>query len=214
MLFEWLLMYLRRTRVILRISDAVRMALPKTREIDIEGCPPLKDKKFILVTAHRRESFGEPFRNICLAIKEIVDQTPDIEVIYPVHLNPNVQKPVQEILSSHPRIHLLKPLSYLPFLKLMNACHLVLTDSGGLQEEAPSLNKPVLVMREVTERPEGIEAGVIRLVGTEREQIVKHTVALLQDPQRYEQMANAANPYGDGYACQRIVTYLESVLTK
>ena len=168
--------------------------------------------KLILVTGHRRESFGEGFRNICLALKEIAKDRHDIKIVYPVHLNPNVQKPVRDILSDIPNIYLIGPLDYEPFVYLMEKAYLILTDSGGIQEEAPSLGKPVLVMRNVTERPEGIEAGVVKLVGTDKERIVAETQGLLDNREAYEEMARAANPYGDGKAAERIVDILEEVL--
>lgn len=168
--------------------------------------------KLILVTGHRRESFGEGFRNICLALKEIAKDRHDIKIVYPVHLNPNVQKPVRDILSDIPNIYLIGPLDYEPFVYLMEKAYLILTDSGGIQEEAPSLGKPVLVMRNVTERPEGIEAGVVKLVGTDKERIVAETEILLDDKKAYEEMARASNPYGDGKAAERIVDILEEVL--
>jgi len=168
--------------------------------------------KLILVTGHRRESFGEGFKNICLALKEIAKDRHDIKIVYPVHLNPNVQKPVRDILSDIPNIYLIEPLDYEPFVYLMEKAYLILTDSGGIQEEAPSLGKPVLVMRNVTERPEGIEAGVVKLVGTDKERIVAETEVLLDDKKAYERMAQASNPYGDGKAAERIVNILENVL--
>jgi len=168
--------------------------------------------KLILVTGHRRESFGEGFKNICLALKEIAKDRHDIKIVYPVHLNPNVQKPVRDILSDIPNIYLIEPLDYEPFVYLMEKAYLILTDSGGIQEEAPSLGKPVLVMRNVTERPEGIEAGVVKLVGTDKERIVAETEILLDDKKAYEKMAQASNPYGDGKAAERIVDILEEVL--
>ena len=193
--------------------DAVHLALPKARQATIEGLPDLSGRRMVLVTAHRRESFGDSFRDMCWAIRDIVEQFDDVDVVYPVHLNPNVQGPVHEILGDHPRIHLLRPLPYLPFLRLMSEAHIVLTDSGGLQEEAPSLDKPVLVMRELTERPEGVHAGVLRLVGTSRSGIVSGATELLSDDATYEDMAGRANPYGDGRAAERIVKYLEDDLT-
>ena len=164
----------------------------------------LETKKLVLVTAHRRENFGEPLENICRAIKEIALRS-DVEIVYPVHLNPNVQEPVNRILKDVPRITLLPPLDYLPLVHLMKHAKLILTDSGGLQEEAPSLGVPVLVLREVTERPEGIQVGALKLVGTETGHIVEEAGRLLDDPSAYMAMAKAANPYGDGHAAQRIV---------
>jgi UDP-N-acetylglucosamine 2-epimerase (non-hydrolysing) len=166
-----------------------------------------RDKKAVLVTGHRRESFGAGFREICEALRAIASRG-DVEVIYPVHLNPNVQGPVKEHLTGCPAIHLLPPLDYLPFVYLMTRAHLILTDSGGIQEEAPSLGKPVLVMREKTERPEAVEAGTVRLVGTESREIVSATNTLLDDNAAYQTMSRAHNPYGDGKAAGRIVERL------
>ena len=167
-----------------------------------------RNKKIILVTAHRRENFGAPLFEICQALKEIAARYPDLQIVYPVHLNPNVQQVVQAELGAIPNVTLLEPLDYLPLVQLMKASHLVLTDSGGLQEEAPGLGKPVLVLREVTERPEGVEAGTVKLVGTDKERIVTETVKLLEDQKEYDRMARAVNPYGDGKASQRIVQSL------
>ncbi len=164
----------------------------------------IDDREMVLITGHRRESFGTGFENMCQAIRTVADQHPDVEFVYPVHLNPNVQQPVNAILGNHPRIHLIAPLSYEPFVWLMNRATVVLTDSGGIQEEAPSLGKPVLVMRENTERPEGVEAGNAKLVGTSQEKIISELTTLLQDPALRDIMANVANPYGDGNACQKI----------
>ena len=161
----------------------------------------------MLVTGHRRESFGEGFENICQALAELAARG-DVEVVYPVHLNPNVQEPVRRVLGGAARVHLLPPLDYVPFIHLMRRAHLVLTDSGGIQEEAPSLGKPVLVMRETTERPEAVEAGTVRLVGTDRARIVGEAARLLDSPQAYEAMSRAHNPYGDGKAAHRIAERL------
>lgn len=170
----------------------------------------IKGLKVILVTGHRRESFGEGFENICQAIREVADAFSDVAFVYPVHLNPNVRAPVNRILVGHPRIHLIEPLSYAPFIWLMDRALIVLTDSGGVQEEAPSLGKPVLVMRETTERPEGITAGNALLVGVRQEQIVEALAQLLRNPERRSAMAAVNNPYGDGQAAKRIVDILES----
>lgn len=161
-------------------------------------------RKLILVTGHRRESFGQGFENICMALRELAARD-DVEIVYPVHLNPNVQEPVGRILGDCPRAHLIAPLDYLPFVYLMKRCHLILTDSGGIQEEAPSLGKPVLLMRDTTERPEGVDVGAVRLVGTDTSEIVTQTLRLLDSQSEYQTMANAGNPYGDGLAAQRIV---------
>lgn len=166
------------------------------------------DKKLILVTGHRRENFGEGFKNICRALKLIAVEHSQAEIVYPVHLNPNVQDPVREYLSDVDAIHLIPPLDYLPFVYLMNRAHIVLTDSGGIQEEAPSLGKPVLVMRETTERPEAVEAGTVKLVGTSAERIVENVALLLDDPDHYDVMSRVQNPYGDGQACRRILEFL------
>lgn len=164
-------------------------------------------KKLLLVTAHRRENFGQSFEDICLALKELASPG-DVEIIYPVHLNPNVQEPVNRVLKNVAHITLLPPLDYLPFVHLMKRATLILTDSGGIQEEAPALGKPVLVLREVTERPEGIEAGTLKLVGTDTRRIVQEATRLLDDASAYAEMAKASNPFGDGNAAQKIVQAL------
>lgn len=169
-------------------------------------------KRIILVTGHRRENFGEGFKRICEAIREIADRNPEVQIVYPVHLNPNVQAPVRRLLSRSPNIHLLDPVDYDPFVFLMNESHLILTDSGGVQEEAPSLGKPVLVMRNHTERPEGVKAGTVRLVGTEKWRIVREISLLLNDRKHYGRMSRAHNPYGDGKSCARIVRILKKTL--
>ncbi len=170
------------------------------------------NKKIILVTGHRRESFGEPFRQICLALKEIATKfEKEVEIVYPVHLNPNVRKPVFEILSHQKNIYLIEPLEYPYLVWLLNKSYLVLTDSGGIQEEAPSLGKPVLVMREVTERIEGIKAGTAKLVGTKKESIVKNTTLLLTKTSLYKKMAKAKNPYGDGKSSERVVEIIKKL---
>lgn len=166
-------------------------------------------RRMVLITGHRRENFGEGFLNICKAIKELAFRYPEVDFVYPVHLNPNVKKPVFEILGTNnndfqKNIHLIDPLDYLPFVYLMNKCYFVLTDSGGIQEEAPGLGKPVLVMRETTERPEAVTAGTVLLVGTNTEKIVYEAVKLFNDANHYQKMAQAINPYGDGHACERI----------
>jgi UDP-N-acetylglucosamine 2-epimerase (non-hydrolysing) len=167
-------------------------------------------RRLVLVTGHRRENFGEGFENICRALAELAAKYDDVQVLYPVHLNPNVQEPVNRILGSGAgNVHLVPPADYLPFVRLMMRAHLIVTDSGGVQEEAPSLGKPVLVMREVTERPEAVAAGTVRLVGTDREAIVREASRLLDDPAAYEAMSRAHNPYGDGRAAERIAARLE-----
>ena len=165
-------------------------------------------RRLILVTAHRRESFGRPFEDICFAIEELVKRNEDIEIVYPVHLNPNVQRTVNKILKDKDRIHLIAPLDYNIFIQLMNKSYIVLTDSGGIQEEAPSLGKPVLVMRNNTERPEAINAGTAKLVGTNRNSIITGVEKLLKNKNEYEKMAKAVNPYGDGKAAKRITRCL------
>ena len=166
----------------------------------------ITEPRKILVTAHRRENFGEPLENICFALKEIAEQYKnDVHIIYPVHLNPNVQEPVQRILGDMPNITLLPPLDYLSLVHLMKNAYLVLTDSGGIQEEAPGLGKPVLVLRSKTERPEGVNAGTVKLVGANKEKIIAETKKLLENQETYIKMAQAVNPYGDGWASSRIV---------
>lgn len=167
------------------------------------------DKKLILITGHRRENFGEGFLNICNALRELARKYTDVDFVYPVHLNPNVQQPVKEILTGINNVYLIPPLDYLPFVYLLNKCHLILTDSGGVQEEAPSLGKPVLVMRDTTERPEALEAGTVMLVGTNKDSIIKNVSNLLEDESIYEKMSYAHNPYGDGTASEKIVNYLK-----
>ena len=163
----------------------------------------------IVVTAHRRENFGTPIKNICLALQSLADRYQDkIEIIYPVHLNPNVKKPVHEMLKNIPNITLLPPLEYLSLVHLLKHAHLILTDSGGIQEEATGLGIPCLVLREVTERPEGIDAGVLKLVGTDTDNILDKAACLLDDQSAYQAMAHAANPYGDGNAAIKIVKRL------
>lgn len=172
-------------------------------------------KRMILVTGHRRENFGVGFENICQALVDIAGAYPDTEILYPVHLNPNVQEPVQRIMggSGLKNVHLIEPVDYLPFVYLMNRSHLIITDSGGVQEEAPSLGKPVLVMRETTERPEAVAAGTVRLVGTGRESIVSAVRTLLDDQDAYRQMTLAHNPYGDGRASERIAEIIGRIVS-
>ena len=170
--------------------------------------PFLEDgRRMILVTGHRRENFGSGFENICRALRDISEQG-DAQIVYPVHLNPNVQVPVQRILGSTPGVHLIQPQEYLPFVWLMRRSHFIITDSGGVQEEAPSLGKPVLVMRDTTERPEAVDAGTVRLVGTDPDRIRESALTLLHDPEAYALMAHAINPYGDGKAAERIAAAL------
>lgn len=183
--------------------------LPPELEAAVGSGRPL-----LLITGHRRENFGTGFEQICEAIAEIARARPDLLIVYPVHLNPNVQEPVRSRLSGVDNVVLAAPLAYRPFVRLMSAARLILTDSGGVQEEAPSLNKPVLVMRSVTERPEGVAAGAAQLVGAEREAIVKGVFSVLNDPGVYERMASAPNPYGDGQASERIAAILDAALTQ
>jgi len=171
-----------------------------------------KGQRLVLVTAHRRESFGPGFERICHALRMIVERIPDVEIVYPVHLNPNVRKPVHGMLGRLTRIHLIEPLEYLPFVRLMELAYLILTDSGGIQEEAPALGKPVLVMRDVTERPEALIAGTARLVGTDPDTIVAAAVLLLRSSTAYRKMARARNPFGDGRASTRIAGALQRFL--
>ncbi|MBW1879160.1 MAG: UDP-N-acetylglucosamine 2-epimerase (non-hydrolyzing) [Deltaproteobacteria bacterium] len=200
------------------VIDALLWMRDKVADVDLERWRPEFDTAFsaiadpklpvILVTGHRRESFGAGFDRICRALGVLARLHPEVHIVYPVHLNPNVQRPVRAALSEVANIHLLAPLDYAPFVRLMDRCTLILTDSGGIQEEAPSLGKPVLVMREKTERPEGLEAGTVRLVGTDEARIVEAAGRLLTDPRAYEEMQHAHNPYGDGLAAQRIVAAL------
>lgn len=170
----------------------------------------LKAKKLILVTAHRRENFGEPIENICQALIEL-SREKDVEIVYPVHLNPNVQKPVNRLLKDVEHITLLPPLDYLPLVHLMKHATIILTDSGGIQEEAPAFGIPTLVLRDVTERPEGVEAGTLKLVGTVTSRIVEETKRLLNDPDEYTKMSKSANPYGDGHAAEKIIEALTHI---
>ncbi|MEO0132213.1 MAG: UDP-N-acetylglucosamine 2-epimerase (non-hydrolyzing) [candidate division WOR-3 bacterium] len=197
------------------VIDALLLALklnPNYTPPILKKLPP--SRKIILVTAHRRESFGVPFEHICQALKTIVKENSDVEIIYPVHPNPNIKKPAYKFLGNIERIHLIPPQDYLSFAKLMNACYLILTDSGGIQEEAPALKKPVLVLREKTERPEAIIAGTARLVGTTPERVVKETNLLLRSEEEYKKMVKYKNPFGDGKAGNRIVNYFLNLIDK
>ncbi len=199
------------------VIDALQFAAkqPEPREVSAligrlfrrENRPPGNDGKFILVTAHRRENFGEPMENICRALLEL-SQRGDVEIVYPVHLNPNVQEPVNRLLAGKEHVTLLPPLDYLPLVHLMKHATLILTDSGGIQEEAPAFGIPTLVLRDVTERPEGVAAGTVKLAGTAPSRIVEEASRLLEDKSAYEAMAQAANPYGDGRAAEKIVKAL------
>ncbi|TYR72620.1 UDP-N-acetylglucosamine 2-epimerase (non-hydrolyzing) [Rossellomorea vietnamensis] len=168
------------------------------------------DSRLIMITAHRRENLGEPMRNMFKAIKRIVDEFPDIKAVYPIHMNPVVREAANEILGNNDRVRIIEPLEVLDFHNFLSRSYLILTDSGGIQEEAPSLGKPVLVMRDTTERPEGISAGTLKLVGTEEENIYKNFKLLLEDKTEYEKMSKASNPYGDGFASKRIADVLEN----
>jgi len=203
--------------VVSKINADATLQMKLQRQISDAGYPKIlhsqsveadhqsSSQKFILVTGHRRENFGDGFLNICKALKEMAVTHPELDIVYPVHLNPNVQKPVYDLLSKAKNIFLIKPLDYVPFVYLMQKSYLILTDSGGVQEEAPSLGKPVLVMRNTTERPEAVTAGTVILVGTDCNAIIEHSNRLLNDPLIYNKMSMAINPYGDGKACERIV---------
>jgi len=192
------------------VVDALLMTVKRPVRLDLgfswEG------RRLVLVTAHRRESFGAPFESLCRALRDLADRNADVEIVYPVHLNPNVREPVMRILAGHPRIRLIEPLRYEQFSHLMSRSYLILTDSGGIQEEAPVLGKPTLVMRETTERPEAIEAGTARLVGTDRTRIVTEAERLLNDDSAYAAMAHAGSPFGDGRAAERIAAILSERL--
>ncbi len=193
-----------------KIKNSTELQQKINHKLSTIGYQLQNDKKIILVTGHRRENFGEGFINICKALKEIAINNPKIDIVYPVHLNPNVQKPVNELLSGVNNIHLIKPLQYEEFIYLMDRSYFIITDSGGVQEEAPSLGKPVLVMRNTTERPEAVEAGTVKLVGTDKNIIAKEAQKLINDKISYEKMSKAHNPYGDGKAVQKIVKFLKS----
>nr|WP_314529103.1 UDP-N-acetylglucosamine 2-epimerase (non-hydrolyzing) [uncultured Pseudomonas sp.] len=197
--------------VIDSLIDVVEL-LDRDTKLNAEASSPSSfldyNRKIILVTGHRRESFGGGFDRICTSLMEIAQQHPDVDIVYPVHLNPNVREPVNRLLSGINNIHLIEPLDYLPFVHLMSRSYIILTDSGGIQEEAPSLGKPVLVMRDTTERPEAVAAGTVKLVGTDSINIVRELNKLLLDKSEYERMSYAHNPYGDGQACKRILASL------
>jgi UDP-N-acetylglucosamine 2-epimerase (non-hydrolysing) len=186
--------------------DEVKALLSELEIGDRES--EIGNRKLVLVTAHRRENFGQPLENICLALKELAERG-DVEIVYPVHLNPNVQGPVKRILGDEPHVTLLPPLDYLPLVHLQKLSKIILTDSGGIQEEAPAFGVPVLVLREVTERPEGVEAGTLKLVGTDKNTIIREANHLLDNPAAYVEMAKAVNPFGDGHAAERIVEALK-----
>jgi len=198
------------------VIDALQIAVKKIKKnpphidgLSAEVTEESSTCPLVLITGHRRENFGEGFANICRAIAELSERFPEALFVYPVHLNPNVRVPVFERLTGRKNIHLIEPLGYLPFVALMHRSKLVLTDSGGVQEEAPSLGKPVLVMRNTTERPEAVEAGTVRLIGTEKSGIVDMVTTLLCDEEAYNAMARAVNPYGDGKACERIISAIK-----
>ena len=196
--------------VVKKIKSDKTLQVNLQKEIEQKGYY-FKNEKIVLITGHRRENFGKGFLHICNAIAKLAKKYPHIDFVYPVHLNPNVQKPVFEILSGIENIYLIEPLEYLPFVYLMGKSYLILTDSGGIQEEAPSLAKPVLVMRDTTERPEALQAGTVILVGADEQRIVKEVSSLIEDKKRYETMARAINPYGDGKASKRVADFLESL---
>jgi UDP-N-acetylglucosamine 2-epimerase (non-hydrolysing) len=193
------------------VVDALQRLLREPFEIG--GTPlaglPLDDGRLLVVTSHRRESWGRDLENTCLALRDLVERFPDLRVVYPVHLNPNVRKTVMELLGGAGRIHLTEPLDYFTFINLMRRCHLILTDSGGVQEEAPTLGKPLLVLRKLTERPEAFHAGLSKVVGNSRETIVAEASRLLQDDAAYRRMVSADNPFGDGRAAERIIRAIE-----
>ena len=198
------------------VIDALQESVQRVEGLEDEEIVALKttadfSKRTILVTGHRRENHGQGFVNICKALKQIANENLDTEIIYPVHLNPNVQKPVFELLNGIENIKLIAPLSYPSFVWLMNKSYLIITDSGGVQEEAPSLGKPVLVMRDTTERPEAVDAGTVILVGTDTEKIVLEATQLLNNKEKYNEMSALHNPYGDGKACSRIVEFIENL---
>jgi len=197
---------------LLQVSQQIEDDTKIRRKLDEDFSFIDGSKRLVLVTGHRRENFGAAFENVCRALRAITMRNEDIEVIYPVHLNPNVQLPVHAILSGIPRVHLISPVDYLPFVYLMKRSHLIITDSGGVQEEAPSLGKPVLVTRDVTERPEAVEAGTVRLVGTDEARVTAEVELLLHDEGEYIRVSRASNPYGDGNAANRIIRILSKDL--
>ncbi len=198
-------------QVVLRIKNDHELQEKLAADLVEHGYDTSRNRRLVLITGHRRENFGEGFLNICRGIKDLSEKYPDVDFVYPMHLNPNVRRPIKEIFGEERKENLffIEPLDYLDFVFLMEKSHLVLTDSGGIQEEAPGLGKPVLVMRDTTERPEALEAGTVRLVGTDRDLIVGEVSALLDDENHYLSMSKAVNPYGDGQACERIVEILK-----
>ena len=201
-------------QVVTRIRENAGLSASLSGEIQEAGYDVKRianGRRLVLITGHRRENFGDGFRNICLAIKELSERYPNVDFVYPMHLNPNVRKPIRDVFGTDAagNLFFIEPLDYLDFVFLMERSSIVLTDSGGIQEEAPGLGKPVLVMRDTTERPEALEAGTVRLVGTNRETIICETTRLLDDPAHYQAMSHAVNPYGDGLACHRILEKLK-----
>ncbi|MGE3181413.1 MAG: non-hydrolyzing UDP-N-acetylglucosamine 2-epimerase [Phycisphaerae bacterium] len=197
------------------VIDALFWMRDRVRRDEAVASPATSaSRRMIIVTAHRRESFGQSFRDLCLALRDIADAQADVELVYPVHLNPNVRAPVMELLADHERIRLIEPVDYREMVALLDACHLVVTDSGGLQEEAPALGKPVVVLRDTTERPEAVSCGAAVLAGTKRENIVTRVNEILNDAATYERMARAGSPYGDGLASQRICEILTNDRTR
>ena len=198
-------------QVVLRIKNDPELQEKLAADLVKHGYDTSRSRRLVLITGHRRENFGEGFLNICRGIKDLSEKYPDVDFVYPMHLNPNVRRPIKEIFGEERKENLffIEPLDYLDFVFLMEKSHLVLTDSGGIQEEAPGLGKPVLVMRDTTERPEALEAGTVKLVGTDRDLIVGEVSALLDNENYYLSMSKAVNPYGDGQACERIVEILK-----
>lgn len=196
---------------LLTVRDRILTSSKLTKTFNLKFNILDDTKKLILVTGHRRENFGQGFKDICSALVDIAKQYPEVQIIYPVHLNPNVQQPVNDLLSDIDNIKLIEPQDYLPFVYLMHKSYLILTDSGGIQEEAPSLGKPVLVMRDTTERPEAVKAGTVKLVGTNPEVIKNSVIELLENDELYNKMKKAHNPYGDGTACDQIINFLNNI---
>ena len=195
--------------VVSRLNNDLERSAAVDAELSAELPFPWRTTRFVLITGHRRENFGGGFLQICRSLQILSDAYPDTHFVYPVHLNPNVKAPVHEHLSGRTNVHLIPPLTYEPFVRLLSHCYLVLTDSGGIQEEAPGLGKPVLVMRDRTERPEAVTAGTVRLVGADCDKIVGHVCELLDNEESYAEMSKAHNPYGDGQASRRIIDILE-----
>ena len=194
----------------IKSNKQLEMDIIKTIETSIANSKfKINNSKFILVTGHRRENHGQGFINICKALKTLAENNQDIHIVYPVHLNPNVQKPVKELLSDIENIYLIEPLQYEQFIYMMDKSYFIITDSGGVQEEAPSLGKPVLVMRDTTERPEALAAGTVKLVGTDTELIIKEAQKLIDNEESYALMSKASNPYGDGHACKKVINFIK-----